>query len=86
MQNPECSGRLAKWSVELSEFDIQYKPRTAIKGQAVADFILEFISSDFVPSEDENIDPPECLSWTLFIDRASNKTGSGAGAVLQNPI
>ena len=28
LQNPKCSGRLAKWSVELSEFDIQYNPRT----------------------------------------------------------
>ena len=28
--------------IELSEFDIQYRPRTAIKGQAVADFIAEF--------------------------------------------
>ena len=30
------------WAIELSEFDIQYRPRTAIKGQAVADFIVEF--------------------------------------------
>ena len=41
-QKPEASGRLAKWSIELSEFDIQFKPRTAIKGQALADFIAEF--------------------------------------------
>ena len=28
--------------IELSEFDIQYHPHTAIKGQVVADFIAEF--------------------------------------------
>ena len=28
---PETSGRLVKWVIELSEFDIRYKPRTAIK-------------------------------------------------------
>ena len=38
----ETSGRLIKWVIELSEFNIRYKPRTAIKGQILADFIMEF--------------------------------------------
>ena len=42
MSNPEAAGQLALWAIELSEFDIQYRPWTAIKGQAVADFIPEF--------------------------------------------
>ena len=33
---------MALWTIELSEFDIQYRPRMTIKGQAVADFIAEF--------------------------------------------
>ena len=33
LQKPETSGRLMKWAIELSEFDITYKPKTAIKGQ-----------------------------------------------------
>ena len=41
-QKPEASGRLAKWSIELGEFDIQFKPRIAIKGQGLAGFIAEF--------------------------------------------
>ena len=42
MNNPDAAGRLAFWAIELSEFDIQYRPRTAIKGQVIADFITEF--------------------------------------------
>ena len=42
MNNPKAVGRMALWAVELSEFDIQYRLRTAIKGQVVADFIAEF--------------------------------------------
>ena len=42
MHSPEAAGRMALWAIELSEFDIQYRPQTAIKGQAVADFIVEF--------------------------------------------
>ena len=42
LHKPETSGRLIKWAIELSEFDIRYKPRTAVKGQILADFIMEF--------------------------------------------
>ena len=31
LHRPETSGRLMKWAIELSEFDIRYKPKTAIK-------------------------------------------------------
>ncbi|KAI5342503.1 hypothetical protein L3X38_010378 [Prunus dulcis] len=42
LQKPETSGRLVKWAIELGEFDIHYKPRPALRGQAVADFLSEF--------------------------------------------
>lgn len=41
LRRPETSGRMITWSVELSEFDIQYRPRPAIKSQVLADFIVE---------------------------------------------
>ena len=44
LHKQETSRRLVKWAIELSEFDIRYKPRTAIKGQVLADFIMEFTS------------------------------------------
>ena len=42
MSSPEVAGRMALWAIELSEFDVQYRPRTAVKGQIVADFIAEY--------------------------------------------
>ncbi|XP_031107639.1 uncharacterized protein LOC116012276 [Ipomoea triloba] len=35
------SARMARWAMHLSQFDIEFKPRPAIKGQALADFIVE---------------------------------------------
>ena len=32
MSNLEAAGRLVLWAIELNEFDIQYRPRIAIKG------------------------------------------------------
>ncbi|XP_075654519.1 uncharacterized protein LOC142624692 [Castanea sativa] len=65
---------MALWSIELSEFDIQYHPRTAIKGQAIVDFIAEFASA-----EDEGAENPQ---WSIFTDWSSNKKAGGVGIVL----
>ena len=46
MNSLDTAGRMALWTVELSEFDIQYCPRIAIKGQVVVDFIAEFTLMD----------------------------------------
>ena len=41
IHSPKASGRLIKWAIELGEFDIKYKPRTTIKAQELADFMLK---------------------------------------------
>jgi hypothetical protein len=38
---PVLKGRFRKWIFALSEFDIRYQPVKAIKGQALADHIVE---------------------------------------------
>ena len=45
MSSLEAAGRMALWAIELSEFDIQYRPRTVVNGQIVADFIAEYTQS-----------------------------------------
>ena len=46
MSSPEATGRMALRAIELSEFNVQYRPRTAVKGQIVADFIAEYTQSE----------------------------------------
>ena len=46
MNKPEAARRMVQWAIELSQFDIEYLPRTAIKAQALADFITEFTFPD----------------------------------------
>ena len=41
LHKPDLSGRLLNWAVELSQFNIEYEPRKAIKAQALSDFIVE---------------------------------------------
>ena len=42
MNKLEAAKRMVQWAIELSQFDIEYHPRTAIKVHALADFIAEF--------------------------------------------
>nr|XP_027102165.1 uncharacterized protein LOC113723098 [Coffea arabica] len=51
LSKPDASGRMVRWAVELSEYDLSYQPRTAIKAQALADFIAEGVS--FGPRESQ---------------------------------
>ena len=46
MIKPEVAGKLVQWTIELSQFDIKYHPRIAIKAQALANFIVEFTVLD----------------------------------------
>ena len=36
LHKPEVSGRLMKWAIDMREFDIRYKPKTAIKRAALS--------------------------------------------------
>ena len=44
IQNREATGRVAKWAIELGPHGLKYVPRTAIKSQALVDFINDWQS------------------------------------------
>ena len=46
MKKPKAARRLVQWEIKLSQFDVEYRPRTTIKAQALADFITKFTLSD----------------------------------------
>ena len=79
LHKPETLGRLMKWAIELSEFDIRYKLKTAIKGQVLADFVMEFTSAKPAENTQTTTDIP---IWRLSVDGAANAQGSGAGLIL----
>ena len=61
----------------LSEFNIEYHPRLAIKGQVLAEFIVELLD---VQSRAQGN-----TLWVLETDYSSRAVGGGACMVLQSP-
>ncbi|KAM2144795.1 hypothetical protein ACFX1R_048431 [Malus domestica] len=85
---------MIKWAITLGEFDISYQPKPPEKGQAVADFIVDFtylvdivsMPKEVVslPLEAQKIEPIAPV-WSLYVDGSSNQHGCGAGLVLMTP-
>ena len=64
--------------MKLSEFDIQYRPRIAVKGQVVVNFIAEFTlmdgqGADMIPQ------------WNIYMDGSSNRQAGRVGVVRISP-
>ena len=71
MNSPEAVGKMALWAIELSDFNIQYRPRTAVKGQIVADFITEYTQPEGKGAEGLG-------QWSIHTDGSSNQHARGA--------
>ena len=78
LHSPSQSGRLAKWAIELSEYDVEYRPRTCAKSQVLADFLVELPTRGMTNEEPNS-------TWVLHVDGSSSKQGSGIGIRLTSP-
>jgi ribonuclease HI len=72
LHNNEAIERIAKWACELGSHDIEFRPRTAIKTQALVDFISEW-------TEQQLPDNPETAEvWRIYFDGSLKLQGAGA--------
>jgi hypothetical protein len=78
-RNPEASVRIAKWAAELSGYHITFEPRTTIKSQVLADFIVDWTGPTWQQAES-----PEKV-WTIHCDSAWCHAGVGAATIITSP-
>ncbi|XP_074376801.1 uncharacterized protein LOC141718316 [Apium graveolens] len=85
LTRPEASGRVVAWSIELGEFDLEYVPRTSIKAQALADFMVEctFSGTQDLTPEEQLIQTPG--KWKLFVDGSVSWKKCGVGLIFSSP-
>ena len=89
-------GKISRWQMLLSEFNILFLVLKTIKGQTIVDYLADQplnnpnFSKSFFPDEDalaiepkpNNVEP---WSWKLYFDKATNSTRNEVGAVLVSP-
>ncbi|XXG47946.1 hypothetical protein AAC387_Pa02g2507 [Persea americana] len=79
------NARLAKWSILLSQFYIRYVSQKAIKGQALADFLIKHPLPTDSPIRDDLLDEPVYnvetsspnASWNMYFDGATRTNEKG---------
>ena len=87
LQNPEATGRIVEWALELSSFGLKFESTATIQSRALAEFIAEW-----TPTPDEEI--PETSipvkeaskEWLMYFDGAFSLQGAGAGVLLVAPL
>jgi hypothetical protein len=79
INNSDATGRVAKWGIELASFDIDYKPHTAIKSQALAEFMADWKEAQ------ETTLVPESEHWVMHFDGSKLLHGSGGWSDTQIP-
>ncbi|VFQ94712.1 unnamed protein product, partial [Cuscuta campestris] len=84
LRDPSSSGRVIKWAMVLSQYDISYQPRSGKKGQVIADFMVECTARG-KPEEDGTGQERKRELWEVHSDGSCTKDGSGGGAVLTSP-
>ncbi|XP_070008344.1 uncharacterized protein [Nicotiana sylvestris] len=94
-QKPMPTGRLEKWQILLTEFDIVYVTRTTMKAQALAYHLAKNpVDDEHQPLNtyfpDEEVNSVEAISedthaWKMFFDGAVNAKYVGIGAILISP-
>ncbi|KAL1308631.1 hypothetical protein AAHE18_17G120800 [Arachis hypogaea] len=80
---PMLRGRLGKWMLALTEFNLQYVPAKAVKGQVIAYFLVD--NSKDLNDQGANIIDIEVNYWKLYFDGSKHKDGTGFGILIILP-
>jgi ribonuclease HI len=82
LHRPILSGRIGKWAYALIEYDLAYESLKSMKGQIVANFIVEHrIDSE----HDIDISLVSLIPWRLYFDGSVCNNGQGVGVVYISP-
>ncbi|XP_074361085.1 uncharacterized protein LOC141701300 [Apium graveolens] len=89
IHKPDAFGRLVNWAIELSQINIKFVPRTPIKAQALAEFVMkctfpEVLKVPTIQSGEEK-ETSSDNSWTLYVDGSATAERSGADLILSSP-
>ena len=86
LPNPDATGRIVEWALELSSFGLKFERTSTTKSRALAEFIAEWTST---PDEDiqETTLPDKETSrdWIMYFNGAFSLQGASVDVLLVAP-
>ena len=79
LSKPILHSRIGKWALSLTEYSLTFIPLKAMKGQVVADFIVDH------SIQEGSLNYLEIEPWKLYFDGSSYKDGTGVGVLIISP-
>ncbi|KAI4340696.1 hypothetical protein MLD38_025506 [Melastoma candidum] len=80
-ESPLLNGQISKWSLILSPYDLRYKSQQSIKGQALADFLVDHDPALSIDQEEATEE-----AWQAWFDSSSTMNGAGIGIHIIFPM
>nr|XP_025678255.1 uncharacterized protein LOC112778105 [Arachis hypogaea] len=82
LSSPILHGRLGKWMLALTEFSLYFVPARAVKGQVLADFLVDHPCIDI---DENSLSFVGLVPWKLYFDGSCHKGGVGIGILIISP-
>jgi ribonuclease HI len=82
LHRPILSGRIGKWAYALIEYDLAYESLKSMKGQIVANFVVEHRIDN---EHDIDVNLVSLVPWRLYFDGSTRSNGQGVGVVYVSP-
>jgi ribonuclease HI len=79
LNNWKANGKIAKWAIEMSMYNIVYKRRIATKAQDLSDFVAEWTETQTPPKE------RGLEYWTINFDGSLQLQGARVGILVMSP-
>ncbi|KAM0867188.1 hypothetical protein ACQ4PT_042180 [Festuca glaucescens] len=89
LRNPNATGRVAEWAIELQPFELTFDTTPTKKSRALAEFTAEW--TDASPDDGEAEEETQQLGkliaglWSMTFDDAFNEHGAGSADILTSP-
>ena len=86
LHNPDATGSIVEWALELSSFGLKLESTSTIKSRALAEFIAEWASMPDEEIQETTLPGKETSrDWIMYFDGAFSLQGAGAGMLLVAP-
>jgi len=76
LSKPLLQSKVGKWALALIEYSLTYLSLKFVKGQIIADFIVDHSVSE------KSLNFVDVRPWKLYFDGSSNKNGTGVGILI----